>query len=1058
MIRRTTKIALEVLGIILAGVAVLAGLAAWRLSTGPISIDFLAPYLEEDLASPDNSYFLKLGDLEVIWGGWSRALTLQADNVKLFRQDGTLITSIPLIEIGLSASALLYGDLAPTSLFLIDPKLRLRRSADGQISFGLGGAERENEPINEGASEAVKNFILGLAAKPNRDQPSGYLTDLRIINGDVNVVDERFAMVWDVPDATIDLQRDKIGLRLDADFNLNFLGEITTVHASGIYNRELATLVLGVGFANLVPPSFADRIDALDYLTAFDFAFDGDLSFAVDITGEVVDIEVNLSSGPGRFISPDLYPDGLGVEAVQLSGRLGENLDSVAIDNLLVDLGGPALVIAGEVNGLRSAPIIDADIALSDLPVDDFGRIWPLGVGEGARDWITENLSDGVVHEVRATGKLTALDPDLDNFRVDGLDGTMKYSGVTVEYLRPMPPVRNVEGTTRFNDQRFDIFIDSGGIDDLVVAGGRVGITRFDNPPEHAAIDLTVAGPVAQALALIDNPPLRYASKMDIDPATIGGDSNIHLRLAFPLLNAISVDELNPKAAAKISALKWADVVDTVDVEDGNLSLDVDEKRMIADGTVTAAGKPIDVNWTENFTDTETVSEVRISGFVDDATLQEVASELSPFLAGSAKVDLHYTSYHGGGATLAAVCDFSDSSMAFPVLAWTKGEGEPGHAEFTLKLEDSKPVEIERFEFTSGGMIARGGATFTPSSDGVQSVTIDELSTGETQIAGTINFESGNLSGFKVTGKSLDLTHIMDEWFNKTDETDADVKEETKGNLDIQAEVGRLYFNFEEQRFVDDFRLSVQRRGTFIQSANVEMKLPKRGEIFGMSIEPTGNIRFLSASTEDAGDLFRVLGIVDTLEGGKLSLSGQFNDSKDEQVLSAKLKIIDFYAVDAPILAQILTVASFTGIVDVLNGRGIYFDVLEGDIDAVGDLYTISNGRAHGSALGLTMNGTYDDEKDRIAFQGTIVPAYFFNSLLGNIPLIGNILVGEKGSGIFAVSYSVSGPQETPEVSVNPLSALLPGVMRDILTGAGPSDSDEKPLYPYDGANEPRNK
>ena len=64
--------------------------------------------------------------------------------------------------------------------------------------------------------------------------------------------------------------------------------------------------------------------------------------------------------------------------------------------------------------------------------------------------------------------------------------------------------------------------------------------------------------------------------------------------------------------------------------------------------------------------------------------------------------------------------------------------------------------------------------------------------------------------------------------------------------------------------------------------------------------------------------------------------------------------------------------------------------------------------------------------------QGTIVPAYFFNSLLGNVPLIGRLFSPERGGGVFAASYSLRGKLDDPDVTVNPLSALTPGFLRGV--------------------------
>jgi len=58
---------------------------------------------------------------------------------------------------------------------------------------------------------------------------------------------------------------------------------------------------------------------------------------------------------------------------------------------------------------------------------------------------------------------------------------------------------------------------------------------------------------------------------------------------------------------------------------------------------------------------------------------------------------------------------------------------------------------------------------------------------------------------------------------------------------------------------------------------------------------------------------------------------------------------------------------------------------------------------------------------------------YALNSVLGNIPFIGTLMTGtEDGSGVFAATYKMKGPLEDPEVKVNPLSALAPGILRNI--------------------------
>ena len=52
--------------------------------------------------------------------------------------------------------------------------------------------------------------------------------------------------------------------------------------------------------------------------------------------------------------------------------------------------------------------------------------------------------------------------------------------------------------------------------------------------------------------------------------------------------------------------------------------------------------------------------------------------------------------------------------------------------------------------------------------------------------------------------------------------------------------------------------------------------------------------------------------------------------------------------------------------------------------------------------------------------------------MLGNVPVIGDLLVSRRGEGVFGMTYSINGPAAQPRVGVNPVSALTPGILRRI--------------------------
>ena len=83
--------------------------------------------------------------------------------------------------------------------------------------------------------------------------------------------------------------------------------------------------------------------------------------------------------------------------------------------------------------------------------------------------------------------------------------------------------------------------------------------------------------------------------------------------------------------------------------------------------------------------------------------------------------------------------------------------------------------------------------------------------------------------------------------------------------------------------------------------------------------------------------------------------------------------------------------------------------------------------------MGLTTAGSIDFARGDIDVSGTFVPAYSVNNMLTKIPLVGVVLGGAKNEGVFGISYRVHGPMSGPQVTINPLSAIAPGILRKIL-------------------------
>ena len=103
------------------------------------------------------------------------------------------------------------------------------------------------------------------------------------------------------------------------------------------------------------------------------------------------------------------------------------------------------------------------------------------------------------------------------------------------------------------------------------------------------------------------------------------------------------------------------------------------------------------------------------------------------------------------------------------------------------------------------------------------------------------------------------------------------------------------------------------------------------------------------------------------------------------------------------------------------------FDVLEINLKDDAAVTTVEDLLALGTSVSLQMDGYIEKKTGLISLSGTLVPAKTLNNLVSKIPILGNILVGDKlGEGIFGVSFKMKGLPDKIKTTVNPVKTLTP--------------------------------
>jgi hypothetical protein len=246
--------------------------------------------------------------------------------------------------------------------------------------------------------------------------------------------------------------------------------------------------------------------------------------------------------------------------------------------------------------------------------------------------------------------------------------------------------------------------------------------------------------------------------------------------------------------------------------------------------------------------------------------------------------------------------------------------------------------------------------------------------------------------------------------------------------------------------------LDLAHNGDRWQSAEISGGLPG-GKSMSVRYGPdsaTGR-RALRITSDDGGALLRTARLVETVVGGTLTIEGEAAEPGLAAPLPVRAEMQDYRVVRGKVMAKILQEAKLADINSLLAQEGIPFARFTGTMLISDERIEIDKARAYGAALGITAQGKIDLEADQVDIEGTIVPAYVVSQVIGEIPLIGRILTGGEGEGLFAATYRAKGPLDDPQVSVNPLAALAPGFLRglfNIFDGGGEGGEDFTPLPP----------
>jgi hypothetical protein len=269
---------------------------------------------------------------------------------------------------------------------------------------------------------------------------------------------------------------------------------------------------------------------------------------------------------------------------------------------------------------------------------------------------------------------------------------------------------------------------------------------------------------------------------------------------------------------------------------------------------------------------------------------------------------------------------------------------------------------------------------------------------------------------YVISGASFNADHLITELLKSNEDNK---KKFFSKNFELKINVEKVYLDANNK--IDNLKGKIILSNNEVVNLNLESDFSNNKKIT-FTIRDNNGEKITTLFSDEAKPLVDRYKFIKGFTEGKLD----FYSSKKNNESKSNLKIYDFKLKELPALTKILSLASLQGIADLLSGEGIRFSEFEMNFDNKADLMTINEIYAIGPAISILMEG-YVEKDNIVSLRGTLVPATTINKTIGSIPLIGNILVGQKvGEGVFGVSFKIKGPPKDLETTVNPIKTLTP--------------------------------
>lgn len=1079
-----------------------AGLRLWM---GPVSITPFSDRLSQAIGQALPGIAVKFDSASLGWSPADGRVDLIVLGARVFDSRGRIIAQAPRADLALASSALMSGTLEVQRITLVGVQLTLVRTRDGGLRMGVS-SDKDQPDLLKKIREAIANssgpttlqsFAVQDARLAFYDETSGLFivapkANMKVAsapNGMAASVNAAIEISGKEAHVTATMSVPPGNAPSTGHFALTGLNLAALGRNAKVFSA-LKIAALDVDLAADVVFS-GNKLSTVKFQTSGQGGLEGlgpkggmlalgTIRAAGTYDGNTGHITLDDASASGGQVNLHVTGEG------QLTYDANDNLTNATldadIDNVAIDMPGifshvmrlsdvkvaggytPAtgeadlkqLSIRGdhlvaEMTGKtvfgKASPAIDLSGHIDPISVREALNYWPATLGSGAHDWIEDNITVGQVGPILIEAHIPAGALDGPSLPEDTLNISFPFSGISGSYIKGLTPATDVNGSGLMTGDTFTATITSGKIGNIVITSGKGIIKDIHAPVALGEFSVHQEGVMPELLALIDLKPLGYPTRFGIVPADSKGQAAIDVSVTVPMLRDVKVDDVQVKVAGKITSFEIA-LGKSTRIANGDVSFEVDNDHLHAAGNAVYANQNVVLDWNEDFkTEDEITTRLNAKAVIDQAGRTALGIDLGDTITGPVGVTAVLNGHRGQLRTADLTLDLTKAHVAVDLIGIDKPAGAPAASNILATFGANQKVQSADLKMTGKSLDVEGKAGFNENG-GLASLDLPVVKSGpNNDFALTLTRGENASVDVTIKGKSLNGAGLASRG-SKQPSKDAPKEQKFDGPFHVSVHLDHL--TLRDGMSMAPFALDMSGIEDRLQMLDVSGALPKKATVTG-KLEKTEKGRRLKLATTDAGELIHGLFGLDSIKDGKINATidfagdGNSTEPSDAPDFQGTMVAEDFRILHQPFLARLFAAGSLIGFIDLMGSNGIAIDKLTVPVKSKNGILNIREAHASGPAIGFSADGFIDRPKNEIGLRGTLAPLYGINSVLGAIPLLGDVLTSREGEGILGTTYSVSGNADEPEISVNPLSMLTPGILRRIFEGRIPT---AKPTTP----------